>query len=185
MTPLEAADKRTELKLKIDDYKQKYTETAVRIRARKAALKETGITKSQDVELAKLQNRATLINAKLSQLKLEMAQLPVIPAPEPPKKKKRILPLPGEETSGIWVGLNLFQLKLVQLMITEIGMTRFRELRKLASDDCAGKLAGTEYEPQQVTEEKTQEPPKKKDPYDVDFAKMMRTNYNRFAGDEI
>ena len=180
MTPLEAVDKRIELNKEEKKYKQLYNAIGVKIRERKIALKASGIPKAQDMELMQLQNKATLVNAKLSQLKMQIAQLPSMPPPQPAKKKKRILPLPNEETIGIWQGLNLFQLKLVNLMITEIGMTRFRELRKLASDDVAGKLAEQEFDPQPVTEQ-----PKADKKYDVDFEKMMRGNYNKFAGDEI
>jgi len=180
ITPLEAVDKRIELRQQENKYKQLYSAITIKIRERKTALKASGIPKSQDMELIQLQNKATLVNAKLSQIKLQIAQLPAMPQPEPAKKKKRILPLPNEETIGIWQGLNLFQLKLVNLMITEIGMTRFRELRKLASDDVAGKLAEQKYEPQPEAEQ-----PKTDKRYDVDFEKMMRSNYNKFAGDEI
>lgn len=180
MTPLEAVDKRIELNKEEKKYKQLYAAIGAKIRERKTALKASGIPKAQDMKLMQLQNKATLVNAKLSQLKMQIAQLPSMPPPPPAKKKKRILPLPNEETIGIWQGLNLFQLKLVNLMITEIGMTRFRELRKLASDDVAGKLAEQEYDQQPVTEQ-----PKVDKKYDVDFEKMMRGNYNKFAGDEI
>lgn len=183
MTPLEAVDKRVELMQQQTKCKAMYSAIGTKIRARKTALKESGIPKTQDAELLRLQNQAALLNAKLGQIKLQLAELPVMPPPEQPKKKKtRILPLPGEETIGIWQGLNLFQLKLVNLMLGEIGMTRFRELRKLAADDVKGKLAEREYI-QQAAEETPAKPVDKR--YDVDFEKMMRGNYNKFAGDEI
>lgn len=181
MTPLEAVDKRVELMQQQSKYKTMYSKIGAKIRERKTALKAAGLPQAQDTELAKMKNQAALLNAKLGQIKSQIAQLPVMP-PEPPKKKVRILPLPGEETISIWQGLNLFQLKLVNLMLSEIGMVRFRELRKLASDDVAGKLAQQEYVPRVVEET----PPKPVDKrYNVDFEKMMRSNYNKFAGDEI
>ena len=171
------------LKAEIDQKKKVASLLTAKITVRKMEVEALGysskMSNTPDTQLRQMQEKAAALNAELHQLKVKYKALKAL-VPEPPQAPK---PKPtcsrnvvlGEEFRDC----SAYERKLALLMVNEIGQKRYEELRRQAKAS-ETTVTVARYEtvsaPRSVTYRVSETD---------DFEKMMRRNFNSYAGREI
>ena len=168
--------RQSELKQLLVQYAALGAQTKRQIRQRAAVLPRERRARGGDETLVRLKIRSAAIRFRLRQIRLELDAPRQRAAGAPPEA--------GSGQGALWADCSLPELELIGLMIHEIGAPRYRELRKLAEKEAPVRPAAREATVR-AREREAARQRMLRACEGVNFDRMMRGNYHRFAGSGI
>lgn len=141
-------------------YGAMYTNVTETLRQRKEHLKLYGLPVSEDAEIKELRAKSGALNSRLQEINAQIARMaPVRPA----------------RTQGkLFAGCTKHELRILGKLIDAVGEAEYKQIVKDAKEE--QRMAERQQKAIYLAED------------DAEFKKldkMMRNNYNKFAGDEI
>lgn len=165
------------------------------IAVKKLALSTQGISykkNTADIELINLRTKYQEVNAEIKQLKARRQKLLKLKQDyekaKPPESKK-LKPRGERPKNRVYMGNEFrdctgFERRLALLMAYEIGQERYSELKRQAGDDT--KRGETAFYVGDNQRPKWDEACRRPEIQIADdFERMMRSNYNKFAGEDL
>ena len=172
----------------LDNKAKEYAILSSKIAIRRIELNATGVSSkpknTPDELLRGMIERCNVLIVEIRDLKKRKRELI---AQVPPKPKKPRGERPGNR---VYMGrefydCNGYERRLALLMAMEIGQKRYEELKRQAADDTS--RGETYFYTGTTVTARWDDACRKSEAEQIgeDFERMMRTNFNRFSGDEI
>lgn len=177
-----------QVRQELDNLAKEYAILSSKISIRRIELKAAGIsakTKNTPDELLKgMIDHASEMIVEIRSLKKRRQQL-LKAVPPKPKKPRGERPINHVYMGREFYDCNGYERRLALLMAMEIGQKRYDELKRQAADDTS--RGETYFYTGTTVTRRWDDACRKSEVEQIgeDFERLMRTNFNRFSGEEI
>lgn len=185
---MDASNELNHVRQELNNRAKEYAILSSKIAIRRIELNAAGVSSkpknTSDEVLRGMIERCTALIAEIRDLKKRRQELLKLVPPKP-KKPRGARPINRVYMGREFYDCNGFERRLALLMAMEIGQKRYEELKRQAADDTS--RGETYFYTGTTVTARWDDACRKSEAEKVseDFERMMRSNFNRFSGEEI